>query len=183
MHLPKSVVNLIDRRTGFDANAPKAFYSLALDIKNKTGETIGENTLRRLFGILEDEREPRMHTLDVLARYLSMPDWKSLMASLNNEYSHIDTDLEIVKASDLSDGDSLELTWFPDRKVRIVKSNDESFVVAYNENSKLCVGDVFSVSTIAQGFPFIATDVCRDSKCLGSYVGAEENGILTIRKI
>ena len=161
MQLSQAIMDMIRERSGLDFNSSKAFYSLALDIKEKTGESLGENTLRRLMGVLKDDREPRLHTLDILARYLSMPSWKALQMSLNEQVSRIDACVGVLHSSDLSVGDSIELTWYPDRRVSLEKTGGDLFVVRANENSKLCVGDTLRAGTFAKGFPFLASDVVR----------------------
>ena len=182
MQLPHSIIMMIKERSNLDINSPKAFYSLALDICDKTGEKLGENTLRRLTGALKDDREPRRHTLDVVARYLSHPDWKSLLKSLNEEDSRLDACIEMLHTPDLATGDCVEVKWHPGRKVVLEKKEGNLFVVKSSENAKLHRGDTLHVSAVAKGFPFLAGDVVRGGEHIGDYVAAEENGVSSIKK-
>ena len=101
---------------------------LALDIETVTGEHIGVNTLKRLLGFIDDEREPRLSTLDIIARYLNFNNWDERLRSLMEvmykdklfymntikhagsyiiQYMLNDTEMIITKAIDTIDQNSI----------------------------------------------------------------------------
>lgn len=58
---------------------------LAYDIEKETKLRISANTLKRLFGFLDDTRTPRLYTLDVIARYLGFKNWDFLELSFKED--------------------------------------------------------------------------------------------------
>ena len=64
------VTGLLKQKSNRDFRISGDCEYLALDIESVTGEHIGMNTLKRLLGFINDEREARISTLDVIARYL-----------------------------------------------------------------------------------------------------------------
>ncbi len=67
MTLDPYIQKLIRDRITCDLTRPSQFDALALDMESKTGEHIGVNTLKRLFGILPDVA-PAESTLRTVAR-------------------------------------------------------------------------------------------------------------------
>lgn len=60
------------------------FSILSQEIQNKTGKTVSDSTLKRLFG-KKDTREnynPQLYTKNAIAEYLEYKDWQSLIAQL-----------------------------------------------------------------------------------------------------
>ena len=72
------VTDLLKQKSGRDFRLSGDCEYLAFDIESVTGEHIGVNTLKRLLGFIDDEREPRISTLDVIARYLGFENWDVL---------------------------------------------------------------------------------------------------------
>lgn len=60
------VIDLLKQKSNKDFRLSGDCEYLALDIESVTGEHIGVNTLKRLLGFIDDEREPRPSTLDML---------------------------------------------------------------------------------------------------------------------
>lgn len=77
---------------------------LALDVESVTGEHIGVNTLKRLLGFIDDEREPRISTLDVIARYLGFENWEMLKIFDDRSNSSFESSAKEVRVTDLSVG-------------------------------------------------------------------------------
>src|SRR6266700_3733422 len=77
----------IEKRFGKPIVYHKDCEALAESIEKAVNERIGVTTLKRLYGIDKDFREPRKYTLNVLAQYLGYPDWASLNDSIEKETS------------------------------------------------------------------------------------------------
>ena len=73
---------------------------LSLDIESVTGEHIGVNTLKRLLGFINDEREARISTLDVIARYLGFENWEVLSIYDNRSNYSFESSSEEIRVSD-----------------------------------------------------------------------------------
>ena len=82
------VIDLLKRKSKKDFRLSGDCEYLALDIESVTGEHIGVNTLKRLLGFIDDEREPRPSTLDIIARYLDFENWDLLKCFDDKSNSH-----------------------------------------------------------------------------------------------
>lgn len=60
----------IEKAAGISMRSHKDFVFLSEDISAKVHESIGVNTLKRIFGIIESTGYPRPSTLDILAQYV-----------------------------------------------------------------------------------------------------------------
>ena len=58
----------LKHKSDVDFQDPSDAAQLALDIETVTGEHVGVNTMKRLLGMIDDEREPRVSTLNIVAR-------------------------------------------------------------------------------------------------------------------
>lgn len=180
MKLAKEVIASMIEKSGIDVNTPKAFYSLSFDIHKCTGENLSENTLKRMFGVLEDGHKPHRHSLDIVGRYLGCKDWNDLMQKLAPEDSDFSTTLTLVSSADLNPGQVVEFTYEPGRRVKMSLQDDSRFVVISSLNSKIKRGDVVRFSSIALHFPFIASEVVRDGVSLGRFVAGDRFGVTSI---
>ena len=99
---------------------PGDFDTLSEDVFDKTRERVSVNTLKRLFGIIGPEVEPRQSTLDILARYLGEADWAAFQAQLSGKgNSDFAQDPRNVDAAALAAGARVFFRYHPDRKVEM----------------------------------------------------------------
>lgn len=179
MTLSDTIASSIWTRSGIDPNGPKAFYSLSLSIYEKTGESLGENTLKRLLGYLKDDREPHTHTLDIIARYLDSSSWEQLTSASSpgeSGFSHRKGVLSIT----ISVGQLIQVTYAPDRIIEMKYLGDSKYLVTRSINSSLQEGDTLEIGGIYPHFPLIASNVMRNGQSLGTYCAAEHTGISSI---
>lgn len=156
---------------------------LTHDIESKTGEHVGVNTIKRMIGLLADERQPRETTLNVLAKYLGFDDWATLKEVEHNSNSAFNAaDLDI-KASELEAGSKIHFSYLPDREVTLVYRGYSQFVVEQSVNSKLRAGDKLILSHIVDGYPLIVDDVQREGKSLGAFTAGIATGISDVKKL
>lgn len=85
MILPTKVITLIEDKIGKEIRYPIDCEHLAYDIEKETKLRISANTLKRLFGFLEDIKKPRLYTLDVVAKYLGFKNWDFLELSFKED--------------------------------------------------------------------------------------------------
>lgn len=151
---------------------------LALDIESKTGQHMGVNTLKRLLGFINDEREPRTTTLNIIAQYLGYDNWESLEL-LDNEAgnSNFNETLTEIHTTQLKHGARIKITYLPNRKLVIKHLGDNSFVVLESENSKLHVGDMLRIDHIVRGFPLLVSKVVRNNTSMGTFTAGKQQGI------
>ena len=79
------ILKRIREKAGINMTKSVDFDILAQAIKDKTNESLGVNTLKRLFGYKTDKVVPRLSTMDVIAQYLDCADYESLIKELGDE--------------------------------------------------------------------------------------------------
>ena len=172
---------MIKAKSGCDLKLSSDCEKIVLDINSKTGQHLGLNTLKRLLGFINDEREPRASTLDILARYLDFPDWETLNRvddKSNSSFNSIDGELRV---NELAIESLIEISYFPDRVIKLLYKGDHNFVVIDSVNSKLQKGDFVEIHHIIQHFPLLAVNVTRDKKNLNSLTAGKVSGITSIK--
>lgn len=177
MKFSLKTIQLLKDRCGHDVRTPADIAGLALDIESKTGEHIGVNTLKRLLGLIDDERSPRISTLDVVARYLGYGDWDTLSqldSGSNSSFDTIDGELPIAN---ISPGQQVHITYLPNRRVCMEYLGENHFRVVEAENSKLHEGDTLTISHIINKYPLLVTKVLRGDTDLGSFTAGKAQGI------
>lgn len=150
---------------------------LALDIESVTGEHIGVNTLKRLLGFIDDEREPRISTLDVIARYLGFDHWDALSVYDSRSNSSFESSSEEIRVCDLTVGQRVQVNYLPDRQIELEYLGSNRFRVQKSINSKLMADDETTITHIVQGYPLLISEVIRDGKSLGSFTAGKAQGV------
>ena len=145
------VIDLLKQKSKKDFRLSGDCEYLALDIESVTGEHIGVNTLKRLLGFIDDEREPRPSTLDIIE--------------------------DEIRVSDLATGQHIQISYLPDRLIELEYCGDEQFVVKESQNSKLQIDDKLAISHIVKGYPLLVSHVWRDGADLGSFTAGKAQGI------
>lgn len=177
MILSLNIQQQLKRKSGSDLRLPSDIDFLAHDIESQTGEHMGVNTLKRLLGFIDDERQPRVSTLDIIARYLGYADWNvlnALDAKSNSGFDEIDG---LLHASSLKTGQSVEVTYLPDRRVVLRLKIDNLFIITESENSKLQVDDEVILTHFIQGYPLLVSQVMRGDVQMGSFIAGKARGI------
>lgn len=156
---------------GQEVRYPATFEALAESVYERTGQRVSVNTLKRLFGLIGPEVEPRRSTLDILAQYLGSADWTDYAARLYGAgNSDFEKDPRMIDTARLAVGASVSFRYHPDRRIRISHLGGGVFIVEESEHSKLIVGDRISVRSLCPGYPLSADYVIREGEDLGSFV-------------
>lgn len=172
------IQDLLRRKSGLALSHAGDAERLALDIESKTGDHLGVNTVKRLLGFIDDAREPRVATLNIVARYLGFSDWEELrLVDERSNSSFGNDDENTLPAASLTVGDVVEVTYKPDRRVVLRYAGDGRFNIEESENSKLLSGDVALISHFVQDYPLIVSEVWRDGHSLGSFTAGKLRGI------
>ena len=150
---------------------------LALDIESVTGEHIGVNTLKRLLGFIDDEREPRPSTLDIIARYLDFENWDLLKCFDDKSNSSFSATEDEIRTIDLFSGQRIKISYLPDRLIELEYCGEGRFVVRESQNSKLQEGDELEIAHIVKGYPLLVSHVRRGGADLGSFTAGKAQGI------
>lgn len=179
MTLDPYIQKLIRERMACDLSRPSQFDALALDMESVTGEHIGVNTLKRLFGILP-EVKPTDATLQTVARYLGHGSWRLLCKCVEGRNSEIDGENGAIFPPDLPPNTRVILDYAPRRHVVLAVTDAGLCRVEEVGGGKLMVGDLLDVPMIVAHQPFIAKHLFRQGEDIGSYTGGIEGGVVCI---
>lgn len=164
----------VERRVGIPLRSPKDFKALMRALPKE--EPLSMSTLKRVWQYVPNGHAPRESTLSVLARFTGFEDWYDFC--LRHEEGSNSAFLPNIDVErDLATGDELELTWQPDRRLRIRLTAACRFVVVSAERCKLQQGDTFHTAWLTAGQPLIATQVMRQGCSLPDYVAGKRDGI------
>ena len=171
------VTDLLKQKSNRDFRLSGDCEYLALDRESVTGEHIGVNTLKRLLGFINDEREARISTLDVIARYLGFDNWDILSVYDARSNSSFETSTEEIRVSSLTIGQRLQISYLPDRQIDMEYIGENRFCILQSMNSKLKANDEITITHIVQSYPLLVSEVVRDGKSLGSFNAGKAQGI------
>ena len=171
------VTDLLKQKSNRDFRLSGDCEYLALDIESVTGEHIGVNTLKRLLGFIDDEREPRISTLDVIARYLGFDNWDVLSVYDARSNSSFEPSTEEIRVSSLAIGQRLQISYLPDRQIDMEYIGENRFRILKSMNSKLKANDEITITHVVQSYPLLVSEVVRDGKSLGSFTAGKAQGI------
>lgn len=160
--------------------SPADYAYLSEQIQHKTGEYLSPTTLKRLFGHIPYDNQPRPTTLSILARYAGYSGWQDYQEKQCVESGFVSA--RRIMATELSKGQIILIAWNPDRECLIEHLGDGRFVVLHTENSKLQIGDQFTTAQFILGQPLTATDVMsiREPKQQDTYIAGAKTGLTKI---
>lgn len=183
MRLPFHIVQLLKKKSGGDLRQPSDCEFLSLDIESKTGVRIGATTLKRLLGFAQDERMPHTSTLDALAQYLGYAHWEELSQIEDKGNSDFDTTDEEVRSANLRLGAFVEITYLPDRVVRMKYLGSNRYQIMDSQNSKLQTGDEVEILNFLLRHPLLVLNVWRSGKALGQFTAGRVSGLSSVKVI
>lgn len=179
MVLPEHIFKLIEKHSGRAVTRSTDCEFIALDIESVTGEHIGVNTIKRLLGFIDDERQPRKTTLDIIARYLGCNTWEEMMGREDSLMSSafVPGKRKEVMVRDLEVGKRVRISYRPNRVITIEYQGDYHFTVIESINSKLQAGDVLTLTHIIHQYPLLVSEVVRSGLSLGAFTAGNPYGI------
>jgi hypothetical protein len=173
----------IEERYGKAVRYPKDCEALALIISSACNERVSASTLKRLYGFVLGVEQPRQFTLDLIAQYLSFPDWDALINNINNvNYSEF-ISLSEIAIDQIIENEIIEFGYKPDRNLAVKFLGKQQFEVMKSEKSKLNVGDIITIYHFVLGYPLLINEVKRNNKDLGQYIAGKLSGLTYIRKV
>ena len=183
MKLPFHILQLLKKKSGSGLRLPSDCEFLSLDIESKTGVHIGATTLKRLVGFAQDERTPHTSTLDAIARYLGYAHWDELSKIDDNGNSDFDTSDDEVRSANLQPGAYVEITYLPDRLVRMQYLGNQRYHITESQNSKLLVNDEVDILNFVLHHPLLVLNVWRGGESLGQFTAGRISGLSSIKLI
>ena len=176
------ILKRIREKAGIDMTKSVDFDVLAQAIKDTTNESLGVNTLKRLFGFKTDKVVPRLSTMDVIAQYLGFADYETLISEMGDDADiSMFTPIDHVEVKDLDKGTQIRISYDPNRVFFLTYLGDMKFIVNEVEGSKnICKGDILTITQLAVGHRLVVSNVLRDGEDLGMYESAKYKGLKSI---
>jgi len=167
-------------------DSPKDFEHLYNTIRERTSETIGLNTLRRLWGYVDGYPTVRESTLDVLSRFVGYPDWHTFVADYcgveGSESSHrIVT--STLSVEELAADDMVAIEWNPNRRLVLKHAGNGVFEVKEACNSKITAGDRFHCDRFMMGQPLYIDNLVHDGTPPTLFVVGKQGGLTKIERL
>ncbi len=159
---------------------PKDFEYLRECIYARLHIFVSRTTLMRIWGYLDERVTPRKATLDILAQYLGYQDWEGYCQNYllpKEQQSSPVLSRRLNVASALSTGDSVRLTWQPDRVCDIEYLGELQFRVVSSEKTRLKAGDTFECNLMIEGEPLYLDNLRQGSHQPIAYVCGKKSGV------
>lgn len=164
---------------GRAVRTPQDFDFLAASIFRRIHESVSASTLKRIFGYVKTDGNPRRAVLDILSRYVGYSDWDAFCRRSDADALIESNPIlgEAVSADALCKGDLIAVSWKPDRECTFRCTGHHRFVVERSRGSKLSVGDTFAAHQFISGEPLYLENLSLQGSIPVSYVCGRESGI------
>ena len=172
----------VEARFGTRPATPADFESLIAQIWLCLHENLALSTLERLWGYVEGANNTRLSTLNILSRYVGSRDWNDYTNHLKEgELGSSNPFIaEGIHTKDLQPGQSIEVTWLPNRRCVFRYLGDMRFEVVESVNSKLSVGDTFISTFFLKGQPLFMDQLLQSAQPPVSYVAGNNGGLQSV---
>lgn len=175
----------IEQHIGRSLQSPSDFQYLIDCVWKKQHLFVSLSTIKRLWGYINSNGQPRLSTLNTLSQFLGYTDWNAYLAALELR-SETESDLfkgEGVCSADLSINDLLQVSWLPNRQCTFRYLGNNRFEVIESIHAKLQVGDRFEAIAFIIGKPMYLDHLQRQDGTTTSYVAGKRNGITSVQLI
>lgn len=172
----------VEARLGMRPATPADFETLIAQIWLCLHENIALSTLERLWGYVDGANNTRLSTLNILSRYVGSRDWDDYTNRLK-EGEHGSSNpfiAEGIHTKDLQPGQTIEVTWLPNRRCVFRYIGDMRFEVVESCNSKLHIGDTFLTTFFLKGQPLYIDHLILTGHSAVSYVAGNNGGLQSV---
>lgn len=162
-----------------EIRTPRDFEWLSAQL-NKMGERLSPTTLKRAWGYLPEEVQPRRLTLNILSRYLGYHDFSHFCAAHaadNGPVSNPVMGKSLRPVQDLGIDARVMLTWQPGRMCIIRHLGRGMFVVEEAEVTRLRPGNTFQCGLIIEGEPLYLNNLVQGGQPPRNYCCGMHNGV------
>ena len=170
----------VEQAWGQPIRTPKDFEQLSQAIFERLHTNVSPTTLKRLWGYLSEEVQPRQGTLDILARFVGFADYARFASSIGQGEEMQSSPVfsrRLSVAEVLRPGDRLRLTWRPDRVCEVRYEGNLRFTVEASVNTRLQPGDRFQCALLIEGEPLYLDQLCQGANPPVGYVCGKREGI------
>ena len=149
--------------------------ALSESIFEVTGVRLSTTTLKRLLGFTTMKVSPRASTLDILAKYVGEATDEEIVSAFSFSNG--------ISSDEICEGTKIRISYNPGRVIEMQYLGRHLYHIFNAIGSKLCKGDTVKIDSMSIGLEFIASQVFRDGKNLGSYFAAKDGGLVSINII
>lgn len=175
----KELRNAIEISVERQIKTPSDFDFLSGAIFAKMHQNISPTTLKRLWGYIDGADNTRDSTLTMLAKFIGYKHWDDFVEKLNE--NGVNTSAEVtadcVRSCDLSENQTLEIGWQPNRRLLLSYTGENQFKVMEAENSKIKAGDTFTCSIFMLGEPLYIDNLVQGSHAPVKFVVGNKTGL------
>jgi|GEM_PF-2708988 len=169
--IPQFVRALIDNAYCYDVNYTRDCDALSADIFSKTGKQLSASTLKRVLGFVEDRKQLRKYTLDIIAIYCSYKNWDKLISA--NTYDKIETN-KIEK-------DKLLFINTEKRNQYLFRFKGDNFLQVIHSNDDIVkMNDLICIHYFQKGISIAFENIIRDGVDIGSYRSPMQDSIFDV---
>lgn len=175
--------DLIAKSVNMKMRSTSDFAFLSGSIQERVHESVGVNTLKRLWGCLGVTVAPRKSTLNILSRYVGFRNWDDFVEYNNSEAQSASSHIELanhVCARDLRVGSRIRIAWNPGRVCVLEYLGLETFRVIESENSKLSPGNTFHATLFVEGHPLMIDYLVQETSAEALYVAGSNGGLTQV---
>lgn len=176
----------VEASAGHAVSTSGDFTRLSGQIEGRMGATLSVSTLKRVWGKVGDGEQPRLATLDLLARFCGHADYQAFVAEVCGMDSYATSHRILATAvpvDRLAQGALLVLEWNPDRRLLVEHRSKGFFEVRSSLNSKLRVGDTFHCDRLLPGEPCYIDHLVHEGATSPYYVMGLKGGLTRIEQV
>ena len=152
-------------------------------IWDRTHEIVSASTLKRIWGYVDGPVSARRSTLDVLSQFLGFKNLDAFLEHISQDNGSDRVTKQHIKTDELQVGDSVFVSWRPNRRCTFRYLGDYRFIVEQAENSKLKVGNTFRCGLFILGEPLYLNDLVQGSNPPVAFVVGNKDGLCELDKI
>ena len=170
----------VEVSTGRQYQTPRDFDLLSESIHRRTGEMLSRNTLRRIWGGMNDVAQPHRSTLSILARFVGYTGYEAFQEQLASGGGDVSAPVlgrRLTVSTSMKKGDRLRLTWQPDRVCDVEYNGSLHFCIIDSKNTRLKAGDTFLCGLIIEGEPLYLDEWQHEDEPAVSYVCGKRGGV------
>lgn len=181
----EQLLRSVERQYGNVLSTTTDFEVFSLHLKRTNGKELSASTLKRLWGYVSDDHQPRTSTLNILSQYAGHNTFQDFTVWLkkhmpdNSEY----LDMQQIISPQLSLGDRIRIGWSPDRLLLLSYLGNNTFEVLEAENSKIHIGDQFAVGCFIQGQPLLIPFIVRNGQHTPPFLAGREGGLTILKRL
>lgn len=168
---------------GRQLHSPRDFMEFCYALEDELEQSLSLSTVKRLWGYVNCEYQPRLSTLSLLARYVGYRDWLDFADNMR-PVSQIESSFmsgKSIMSDDLSAGDEVIFSWAPNRRCHAMYIGGDCFRVIDSHNSKIEKNDTFHTTLLAVGHPMHATNIVKtDGQIHNFYVAGKQKGLASV---